>query len=744
VTPPESQVKPIGWTIVAAASAAAIFTLDLVTPLGVAVSMLYVLPLVITWFVPGWWSTGFMTGIVLVLTWVGAVLSPGTLTSDALTNRSLAAILLLTVGALIVRQKILVQQTEAVYEALRKSEVRYRTIFGQAGAGVAQIDSRTGQFLKVNRKYGEIVDLTEDEMLVTTFMHITHPDDLAEDLASMERLLNGDSSSFTMEKRYVRKDGSIVWVNLNVAPLWQAGEMPSQHIAVVQEITARKQAEETLRELNATLEQRVKERTAALGEANERWDWVVRATNDGVWDWDLLHDTAYFSPRWKEIHGLQDSDPQESAKMWSARIHPEDRHRVLGKIEDYLADKQSRFWEEYRIQRKDGRYIWVLDRGVAIFNDQGRAIRMVGAETDITWRKEAEEALRRQAHEFHALADNVPAFFSYIDRDRRYRFVNKRYEELFGRPNEAIVGLRVNDLLGPDGYAQVEPSLDKALAGEPVSFEYRLSIPGSGERWLSSRYVPDRDEQQQVIGLFVLLADVTALKSSEAMLREREAQLRDLGAQLLRAQEEERRRIARDLHDDVTQRLVALTFELHALRSEVSGFDSGLSSRLQKTGAAAEQLATDLQQMAHGLHPSILEHVGLEAAVREHVDEFAARTGVSAELITRNVPKTIPFDQATCLYRIVQESLQNVRKHANATNVLVRLLRTDRGVGLCVRDDGRGIENAGETARRKGLGLTSMMERVGMLKGTFRIRTKPGDGTEIHAWVPLEDMNRET
>ena len=384
------------------------------------------------------------------------------------------------------------------------------------------------------------------------------------------------------------------------------------------DITDRRQAQEKIQKQNEALEARVYERTAALIEANERLDWVVRATNDGVWDWDLLHDTAYFSPRWKEMHGFQESDRPEATKEWATRIHPEDRPRVMDALDRCRTGTEPHFHEEYRVRRKDGTYMRVLDQGLAIFNDQGRAVRMVGAESDIT-----------------------------------------------------------------------------------------------------------------------------ALKSSEALLREREAQLRELGARLLRAQEEERRRISQDLHDDIMQRMGALTLDLYGLVSSAASPDGELQAQLKACGASAEQLTTDLQRLAHQLHPAILEYGGLEAAVREHVNEFATRTGVSAELLSRNLPKDIPLEQATCLYRVLQEGLQNVHKHADATTVLVRLLGTGRGLGLCIHDDGRGIEAIEGAARRKGLGLTSMAERVGMLGGIFRVRTTPGDGTELHAWVPLENVKGE-
>lgn len=606
MTAPEIRTKPIGWVIAAAAATATVFAIDLLVPRGIAVPMLYVLPILLTWLAPGLQSTILVGGAAVAGTWIRVWLSTNEFAHAGFTNRTMVSAMLLVVAGLLVKQK------------------------------------------QVSRQVADV-----------------------------------------------------------------------------------------LREVNAELEQRVKERTGELAEANERWGLVMRATNDGVWDWDVLHDRVSFSPRWKAMHGFDEQDGLESSKVWSESIHPEDRARVMKKLEDYWKHQQSEFWEEYRMQRKDGTWMWVLDRGVSVWDEQGRVVRMVGAETDITWRKEAEEALGRREHEFRTLADNVPAFFSYVDKDRRYRFVNKRYEELFQRPGDQIVGLTMQELLGPEGYAVVQPHLEASFGGQEVSFEYPLVIPGGGQHWFSARYMPDRDGQGRVIGLFILFGDVTTLKLSEADLRKKERALRDLNARLLQAQEEERRRIAQELHDDFTQRLASLAIDLRTVQRSMSGLDPLSVSWLQQLGDSAEHLATDLQQVAHQLHPSILEHVGLEAAVREQVEEFAQRTGLKAEIIVRQLPPAVPHEQALCLYRVLQESLRNVQKHAGATNVLVRLLQTNRGVGLCVHDDGRGIENLEGSTRRKGLGVISMEERVGALGGRFRIRTKPGDGTEIHAWVPL-------
>lgn len=654
------------------------------------------------------------------------------------TKSDVAAMLTKDVQQLVHELQVHQLELEMQNDELRRAQAelqaargRYEDLYEFSPVGHLTLDEQ-GNILEMNITAGTLLGLSRNKLRGQSLARFIAREDQDPFRHHVREVLEGGAQHFC-EVRLHRESGvSCCLLLKSVAVPDESGRITSWRTALL-DISERKRAEANLKKMNAEL---------AL--ANERWDWVMRATHDGVWDWDLVHDTVYYSPRWKEMHGFQQTDVVERVDEWSGRIHPDDRDRVLRGLQDYLAGKRPEFWEEYRIQRKDGTWMWVLDRGIALFDEQGRAVRMVGAETDITWRKEAEEASRRREHEFRALADNVPALFSYVDRDRRYRFVNKRYEELFQRSTDQIMGSTMQELLGPEGYAAVQPHLDAALNGEEQLFEYRLPVSGVGERWISAHYVPDRNEEGHVTGLFVLLADVTQLKRSESDLRKQEQALRDLNVRLLQTQEEERRRIAKEIHDDFTQRLASLAIDLRIVQRATESVDPMSASRLQKLGDGAERLATDLQQVAHQLHPSILEHVGLEAAVREQIDEFAERTGLKAELIVRELPHAIPREQALCLYRVLQESLRNVQKHADATNVLVRFLGTGRGVGLCVHDDGRGIESLEGAARRKGLGFISMEERVRALQGTFRVRTRVGDGTEIHAWVPLEDVKDES
>lgn len=381
-----------------------------------------------------------------------------------------------------------------------------------------------------------------------------------------------------------------------------------------QEVWHRTQAEQALRMTNEQLESRVAERTAQLQTALDRWELVTQATHDGVYDWDLTTRLVVHSPHWKEMHGFDKDVAPETFEQWSERIHPDDRTRVLGNLDEYLVKKRQGFREEYRIRRRDDSWIWVLDRAYALWNKEGRAVRLVGSEKDITQRKQA-----------------------------------------------------------------------------------------------------------------------------EAQLRQHETQLVDLTTKLLKAQDQERQRIARELHDDMTQRLAVLAVEIGSLaRSDSSrALPQAHIEHLRKTAA---QLAEDIHNFAYRLHPSLLEHLGLEAAIRDQVDDFSRRTGLKVRYMQRNVSQSLPMDVSTCLYRVTQESLQNVLKHAEASEVLVRLLGTATGIGVCVRDDGKGFIQEPSGATPRGLGLISMEERVRLFHGTFRIRSSPDGGTEVHAWVPLPDL----
>jgi len=226
------------------------------------------------------------------------------------------------------------------------------------------------------------------------------------------------------------------------------------------------------------------------------------------------------------------------------------------------------------------------------------------------------------------------------------------------------------------------------------------------------------------------------LETSQRALQQSQIELRALTARLLRAQDEERRRISRDLHDDINQRLAMIVVELVAIERRYPAVPESLASRLRSLQDNVTELSEDLRYIAYQFHPSVLDDLGLSIALRRLVDDFAARTGVKATLHQEKSPEFIPQPVATCFYRIAQESLSNVAKHANATEVDVEFSGEEDLLSLEIKDNGMGF-NVGPKQANGSLGLVSMKERAYQVRGTLDLDSKVGRGTTIRVKIPL-------
>ena len=226
-----------------------------------------------------------------------------------------------------------------------------------------------------------------------------------------------------------------------------------------------------------------------------------------------------------------------------------------------------------------------------------------------------------------------------------------------------------------------------------------------------------------------------ALRESEAALRGSQAELRKLAALLIAAQEEERRRLARELHDDTSQTLAALAIELASLHRKAAGAEHSVRSGLQSVETSVHRLAEGIHDMSRLLHPSILDDLGLEAAIRTECERVSEREGFPVVFEVLDLPAELPKDTALTLYRITQEALHNIAKHAEAQRAHVLLQGEDERVTLEIEDSGKGFDP--EQARQNsGLGLISMGERVRLLGGVLRVDSKPGRGARIRVEAP--------
>ncbi len=231
-----------------------------------------------------------------------------------------------------------------------------------------------------------------------------------------------------------------------------------------------------------------------------------------------------------------------------------------------------------------------------------------------------------------------------------------------------------------------------------------------------------------------------SLRASEHDLATSRQELRALAARLLTAQEEERRRISRDLHDDINQRLAMLIVQAESLESSLPLSASDCSKELRSIQDRLTELSDDVRHLAYQFHPSILDDLGLTVALQRLVDECAARANLQGTFDVSPSPPTVPQPVATCLYRIAQESLANVMKHARANKVIVSLASTADAITLTVQDDGVGFDTQQLANGHRGLGLISMAERLRLVRGTVTIDSIPHQGTRLSIKVPHAEV----
>jgi signal transduction histidine kinase len=258
---------------------------------------------------------------------------------------------------------------------------------------------------------------------------------------------------------------------------------------------------------------------------------------------------------------------------------------------------------------------------------------------------------------------------------------------------------------------------------------YRIIRPDGTVIWVERNSRAHFDEQGKMLRIVGMVGDITERKRAEEVLS-------SMSHRLIEAQERERARIARELHDDMGQRLALLANELEELQQNFPDSDVEISRRISELQKQASQIAMEIQSLSHELHSSKLEYLGLAAAMRGFCQEFGRQQKVKIEFKSHDVPIHLSPDISLCLYRVLQEAVHNSVKHSGAGHIEVVLWGMADEIHLTVSDLGSGFDSrsAGET---RGLGLVSMEERLRILKGTFSIESQPRRGTTIHARLPL-------
>jgi PAS domain S-box-containing protein len=350
---------------------------------------------------------------------------------------------------------------------------------------------------------------------------------------------------------------------------------------------------------------------------------------------------------------------------------------------------------------------------------------------DTTERKLAEERLR----EYEKAGEGLEEMIVVVDREYRYLVANRAWLNNRGLEREQVVGRRMPELLDLDVFENVaKKKLDECFQGKVVKYELRYKYPKIGERDLLISYFPI-EGPGGVDRAACVLQDITEHKWTEVRLNRSLSQLRALAGRLQSVREDERTKVAREIHDELGQSLTAIKIELSSLLFEWPA-EQKPSKRIESITRLVDQTIQSVRRISTELRPGILDALGLVAAVEWAAEEFETRTGIRCRLDLPKDSLEISQERATAIFRIFQETLTNIARHADATEVNIRLAREDSSLILEVHDNGVGVSEE-QLSASQSLGILGMRERALLLGGEFLVSGAPNQGTRVRLCIPL-------
>ena len=607
-------------------------------------------------------------------------------------------------------QEIL-QRSTALEQALHESEQVYRSTFELAAVGVAHV-SPEGRWMRVNRKLCEILGYTEEEILRLTFQEITHRDDLAIDLAETEKVRTGELPTFSMEKRYIRKDKSIVWANLTVSAARDSSGRMKHFISVIEDITERREAEA------------VRARLAA----------IVESSHDAIVSKDLNGIITSWNGGAARIFGYT---AEEAVGRPIAIIIPQELLSEENEIIQRLRDGQR--IEHYETVRstKLGIKIDVSLTISPIRDAKGRVIGASKIARDITDAKRVEAALRdSQTQLALALEASRTAIFDWDVIEKRGTW-NPQMETIYGfiPTGKFISAEEWRSLFHPDDVQRLVDEFNRFLKDQDqFQFEYRAIRPDGEVRWILSHGRIVRNPDGDAIRMIGTHTDITDRKQYEEAEK-----IREITGKLLHAQDAERRRIARELHDSAGQIVAALQMTLIPMEMEAEKLGAEFSKGIRESLEFLQQLSGELRTVSYLLHPPLLDEAGLPSALRWYIEGFAERSKIDVELDIDPGLGRLSQDLEMTIFRVIQECLTNIHRHSGSKQAKIRVVGAQNEVRLDVRDYGKGIPAIGRNGSSQvqmGVGIQGMRERIRQLNGRFEIKSH-SDGTTVSARLPV-------
>jgi len=626
---------------------------------------------------------------------------------------------------------------------LKKGEEYYRDLVEKAEIAIL-IDDKEGNFVYFNQKFADLFAYTKAQMKKQSIQTLVHPDDVERVMDIHRKRILGKRPKSRYEFRAIRKDGSTIYLEVDAVRMLE-GDKATGTRSYIWDITPRRRAEEAFKESEDKYR-------VLVENANE----LIAVTQDET--------LKFLNPKAFDITGYNTKELIN--KTFSKFIHPEDRQRVMNYFQNRLRGKEVPQYYTFRIIDKKGRIRW-LRSSVVIIGWESKPASLAFV-SDVTELKQTEEALIESKKRYKSLysmmrlmCDNVPDLIWAKDLKKRFIFTNKAIcekllnvkdtDEPIGKTDMYFANRgRKNHPENPQyhTFGEICKKSDTVVMKSKKSqrFDEFGNVKGK-YLFLDVHKAPFWDEQGKLIGTVGCGRDVTKEKRleeeqkrvSEELLNSHEV-LRNLSAHLQSVREEERTHISREIHDELGQALTALKMDLYWLNNKLPTDQKPLIKKTKSMLRLLDKTIQSVKRISTDLRPGLLDDLGLVAAIEWQAGEFQNRTGIKCKLSFTPDDIFIDQDMATALFRIFQETLTNVARHAKASSVRVNLKLENRTVMLQVKDDGIGITEA-QISDARSLGLIGMRERVHPFGGKVAIRAKKDKGTTLTVTIPMNSIS---
>ena len=495
---------------------------------------------------------------------------------------------------------------------------------------------------------------------------------------------------------------------------------PDEHGVSVyyRDITERKAQEVYQKEANKKLEI-----------LNNRFELILKGTNDAIWDWDMTTNEIWGNDKY---YDLLKNKPENKSNFeyFLERMHPDDSKKGMEILSDNFAEKKETMISEYRFLNSENKWIVLFNRQTILYNDEGKPYRVLGALQDITEQKKIQEQIIHEKEMADVLINSLPGVFYMFNKEGKYIRWNKNLLDITGVTDEQMMSTA-----NPVNFV---PEEQKALFAEKIANVFK-----SGIDYVEGDLLAKHNQKIPFYftGIFIKYNGEDCMMGVGIDISEKvktQKELRDLATHLQNVREEERTRIAREIHDELGQQLTGLKMEISWLNKKINPENIEVRNKLQDALFLIDDTVKNVRRIATQLRPSMLDDLGLLSAMEWQSDEFQKRFHIKSDIETNLGNVKINPEKSTAIFRIFQESLTNVLRHSKATAVNTLLTIEDDVLVMSITDNGIGF-NEKEINKKQSLGILGMKERTIMLGGSYQINSKENEGVMVLVKLPLDD-----